>query len=186
MKKGGRKVKTQSHPLFNWQNALSLLFAVGVTFASVFLFNRLPILSSLGYAGVFLISLLSSATIFIPLPGFAVVFAMGRILNPALVGIVAGIGAGLGESTGYFAGFAGHNAVEETGIFKAHKREIEKYGMPAIFILALIPNPAFDLCGIAAGAVEMPIWKFLLATTAGKIVRYTLLAYLGLYSEGLF
>ena len=34
MKKGGRKVKTQSHPLFNWQNALSLLFAVGVTFAS--------------------------------------------------------------------------------------------------------------------------------------------------------
>lgn len=50
-----------------------------------------------GYLSVFAISLLSSATVLIPAPGLAVVFAMGGALDPVTLGIVAGIGSGLGE-----------------------------------------------------------------------------------------
>ncbi len=174
--------KKSGKAVFSRANLLSLLFAIGVTVAAIFLFSKVEMLRHLGYIGVFFISLLSSATVFIPLPGFAVVFAMGRYLNPVLLGIAAGIGSGLGEATGYFIGFAGHDAVDNSKIFREHKFQIEKYGAPAIFILAFIPNPAFDIAGIAAGAIEMPVWKFLFATIAGKILRYVLVAYIGGYT----
>jgi membrane protein YqaA with SNARE-associated domain len=89
------------------------------------------------------------------------------------------MGSGLGEITGYLAGFAGHDAVMGTRVFREHRRGLEKYGPFAIFALAFIPNPAFDVAGIAAGAIRMPAWQFLLATILGKSARYILLAYAG-------
>ncbi len=71
-----------------------------------------------------------------------------------------------------------------TGIYRSHKKQIEKYGPAAIFILAFIPNPIFDVAGIVSGATKMPWWQFLLATAAGKTARYVLVAQLGLYARG--
>ena len=166
-------------PLFSRQDALALIGAICISIVAMFLFSRVGELRHLGYFGVFLISLLSSATIFLPLPGFAVAFAMGAFLNPVLVGIAAGVGAGIGETTGYLAGFAGHDAMMRTGVFRRHKQDIEKYGPLAIFVLAFVPNPVFDLAGMAAGAIRMPLWKFVIATIAGKTLRFILLAYAG-------
>ena len=170
--------------LFSPSSVLSLSGAIIFTIASVFLFSQFEFLRQFGYLGVFLISLISSATVFLPVPGFAVVFAMGAYLNPLLLGVAAGIGSGIGEITGYMAGYAGHGAIERSQIYRSHKKQIEKYGAPAIFILALIPNPLFDLAGIASGALEMPIWKFLLATIAGKIIRFVGIAYAGGIASG--
>jgi len=166
-------------PLFSRQDAFALVGAICISLLAIILFTRVGELRHLGYFGVFLISLVSSATVFVPLPGFAVVFAMGAFLNPLLVGIAAGVGSGIGEITGYLVGFAGHDAAMGTKLFRRHKREIEKYGPLAIFALAFVPNPAFDVAGIAAGAIKMPIWKFALATIAGKTLRFILLAYAG-------
>ncbi|MEM2137605.1 MAG: VTT domain-containing protein [Candidatus Anstonellaceae archaeon] len=163
-------------------DALSILFAASVTLAAIALLPQIALLKQFGYVGIFFISLLSSATVFIPLPGFAVVFAMGRVLNPFLVGLAAGLGSAIGESTGYFAGYAGHETVENSKIFQEHKKQIARGGPVAIFLLALIPNPAFDIAGIAAGAIQMPVWKFLIATAAGKALRYITLAYVGGFS----
>ena len=171
-------------PLFSRQDALALLGAICISVLAVFLFSRVGELRNLGYAGIFIISLISSATIFVPLPGFAVVFAMGAFLNPVLVGLAAGIGSGLGEITGYLAGFAGHDAMMRTPVFRQHKGGIEKYGPLAIFALAFVPNPAFDVAGMAAGAIKMPLWKFVLATIAGKTLRFILLAYAGGLAHG--
>ncbi|MCX6771622.1 MAG: VTT domain-containing protein [Candidatus Micrarchaeota archaeon] len=171
-------------PLFSRQDAFALVGAICISLLAIILFTRVGELRHMGYIGVFFISLISSATVFVPLPGFAIVFAMGAFLNPVLVGIAAGIGSGLGEITGYLAGFAGHDAVMGTKLFRQHKRGIEKYGSLAIFALAFIPNPAFDVAGIAAGATRMPLWKFALATIAGKTLRFVLLAYLGGYAYG--
>ena len=66
-----------------------------------------------------------------------------------------------------------------TGAVRRHRQEIEKYGPSAIFVLAFVPNPAFDVAGIASGAIKMPLWQFLAATILGKTARYILLAYLG-------
>jgi len=165
--------------LFSRQDALALSGAIAASLIAMYLFSRVQGLQDWGYAGVFFISLVSSATVFVPMPGFAVVFAMGAFLNPLLVGVAAGIGSGLGEITGYLAGFAGHDAVMGSDVFRRHKEGIERYGPLAIFALAFVPNPVFDIAGVASGAIRMPLWKFLLATIAGKTARYILLAYAG-------
>ncbi len=171
--------KTKKKPVFSLENLLSLAAAVAISLVALYLFSQVHGLRHLGYAGIFIISLISSATIFIPLPGFAVVFAMGAYLNPVLVGVAAGFGSGIGEISGYLVGYAGHDAVMNTRVFRSHRRQIEKYGAPAVFLLAFIPNPIFDLAGIASGAIKMPAWKFLAATIAGKILRFILLALAG-------
>ena len=171
--------KMAKKPLFSRQDALALAGAVLISLLALLLFSRVGELRHMGYLGIFIVSLISSATIFLPLPGFAVVFGMGAFLNPVLVGIVAGTGSGLGEITGYLAGFAGHDAMMKTKLFRQHKRDIEKYGPLAIFALAFVPNPVFDLAGMASGAIKMPLWQFLLATIAGKTLRFILLAYAG-------
>jgi membrane protein YqaA with SNARE-associated domain len=171
-------------PLFCASNLLSLLGAIAISLIAIFLFSKVGALRDMGYLGVFFISLISSATIFIPLPGFAIVFAMGAFLNPLGVGIAAGLGSGIGEISGYLAGFAGHDAVMRTKLFRQHKHGIEKYGPAGIFVLAFVPNPIFDVAGVAAGAIKMPVWKFALAAVAGKVLRYVLLAYLGGYAYG--
>lgn len=173
-------------PLFTSENAIALLSALAITFLAVILFRHFWFMRHIGYVGVFLVSLVSSATIFLPLPGFAIVFASAPYLNPVLLGIAAGVGSGLGEFSGYLAGYAGHNAAENTKLFRSNRRSIEKYGAPAIFALAFIPNPAFDLAGIAAGAAGMKWWKFIAATVAGKTLRFILLAYLGIWASGWF
>ncbi len=178
--------KEKEKTLLSVKNLLSLAVALAITVGAVFLFSQVGILRQMGYAGIFIISLISSATILLPLPGFAVVFAMGAYLNPFLVGIAAGAGSGIGEISGFLAGYAGHDAVTRTKIYKSHREQIERYGPLAVFVLAFIPNPVFDIAGIASGALKMPWWQFLLATMAGKTLRYIIVAYLGLYAAGWF
>lgn len=153
----------------------SLALAVGV-----FVFNdQIQGLGMLGYPGIFIISLLSSATLFATAPGFVAVFALGKVLNPFLIGIVAGAGAALGETTAYFAGVGGKAIIEDKPIYQRFHRWITRYGPLAIFVMAALPNPLFDAGGLIAGATGMPLWQFVLATWIGKSVRFMLLAWLG-------
>lgn len=165
--------------VFGRDSVAALAGAVAITILAFILLSQFPLLRELGYPGIFLISLISSATVLLPMPGFAVVFAMGAYLNPFLVGIAAGLGSGLGETTGYLAGYAGHGAIERTKIYREHEKQIRRFGPPAIFVLAFIPNPAFDIAGMVSGAVKMPYWQFLVAAILGKTVRYVALAYVG-------
>ncbi|RLC74997.1 MAG: hypothetical protein DRI61_15635, partial [Chloroflexi bacterium] len=56
------------------------------------------------------------------------------------------------------------------------------YGALVIFILSVIPNPFFDLAGMAAGVSRFPLWRFLLACWLGKTVKTTAVAFAGYYS----
>ena len=56
-----------------------------------------------------------------------------------------------------------------------HKRGM----MLIVFLLALVPNPVFDVGGVLAGALRMPVFRFLLACWAGKSVRLIAIALLG-------
>jgi uncharacterized membrane protein YdjX (TVP38/TMEM64 family) len=60
---------------------------------------------------------------------------------------------------------------------------VQRHGSPAIFALAVIPNPFFDLGGIAAGVLRMPVWRCLAACWAGKVLRMIAVAAAG---AGLF
>jgi uncharacterized membrane protein YdjX (TVP38/TMEM64 family) len=43
----------------------------------------------------------------------------------------------------------------------------------------LIPNPLFDLVGIAAAMLKYPMWKFILVGAAGRLPKHILFSYLG-------
>ena len=161
------------------KGVLEIAFAVLVIVLIVAFSDRIVELQEYGYAGVFVISLLSAATIFIPAPGWAAVIAMGGVLNPYLVGIVAGIGSGIGELTGYIVGNGARELSDAN--FGKYKELIKKYGAGAVFVLAFIPNPLFDIAGLVAGALKIKIWKFLLACILGRILRYIILAHIGLF-----
>ena len=72
-------------------------------------------ISSFGYLGIFLVSLLSNASLFIPIPGWIFIAPAGLYLNPWLVGIVAGLGAAIGELVSYYAGVAGEKIYLKEG-----------------------------------------------------------------------
>ena len=58
-------------------------------------------------------------------------------------------------------------------------RTFERWGLGAIIVPALLPPPVPMLPSLlAAGAMQYPVRKFLFAFTLGRVVRYTLLAFL--------
>ena len=158
---------------------LAVLAVIGI---SVFVFSirdRVEEFAAFGYPGIFLIALLANATIFLPAPGVAVVFAMGSVFHPLGVGLAAGTGGALGELSGYLAGFGGQAVVENSASFARVQPWVQRWGALAVLVLAAIPNPFFDLAGVAAGILKIPMWKFLLACWIGQIIKMTAFAYAG-------
>lgn len=66
---------------------LTLLAVIAIVIFVYSLRGKTEQLAAYGYPGVFLIALLANATVVLPAPGVAVVFAMGGVLNPLLVAL---------------------------------------------------------------------------------------------------
>lgn len=166
---------------------LSLLFVVGISVYVFSIRDQAKALAHYGYPGIFLLSLLAYATVILPAPGVLFVFAMGAVFHPALVAIAAGLGAGLGEMSGYLAGFSGQAVVERVKMYERIRVWMQSHktlSYLAIFILAAIPNPFFDLAGIAAGTLKIPLPSFWALCTLGNIIKMLFFAYAGSSSFG--
>jgi membrane protein YqaA with SNARE-associated domain len=151
--------------------------------AAIYLFrDRFAQLAAVGYPGIFLVSLLGNATIILPAPSLFLVFAMGGALPFLLVGLSAGVGEALGELTGYAAGAGGRAVIEKRRVYERMHRWMQRRGGLTIFVLSVIPNPVFDLAGIAAGSLRYPLWRFLLFCWLGKTIKTTLVAWAGAQS----
>jgi membrane protein YqaA with SNARE-associated domain len=136
-------------------------------------------LGDYGYLGVFLVTLLATAAIVVPVPYLALILVAGTFLNPVLVAIVAGVAAALGEMTGYFVGYTGRSLLPQSHWYQMLERGVTRFGGLIVFGAAAIPNPFFDAVGAIAGATRMPIWQFLLICFLGKTLRFFVLALLG-------
>ncbi|MDD2522478.1 MAG: VTT domain-containing protein [Anaerolineaceae bacterium] len=141
--------------------------------------DQIQHLEAYGYPGIFLLSILSNATVLIPLPGVVFTSAMGAVFDPFLVAIASGTGAALGELSGYMVGVGGQVWLSNRDWYHRLEKWIKKYNHWPIILLAFIPNPLFDMAGFIAGAGKVPLWKFLLFTWIGKIAKMLLFAYLG-------
>ncbi|MBA3851517.1 MAG: VTT domain-containing protein [Chloroflexi bacterium] len=130
-----------------------------------------------GLLALFLINALSSATLILPLPGLALTPLAATVADPLLVGIIAGSGQTVGELTGYLAGYSGRKALGMDARTQRMTNWMRRWGAALLFVLALIPNPFFDVAGIIAGATRMPLRLYLLAAGAGKILKNVALAY---------
>ncbi len=153
------------------------VIAIMAALAAAFYFrDRIQELRLYGYATVFLAGLISNATLIFPVPGLAVTAVMGGVFNPWLVGLAGGVGQALGELTGYMAGYSGQTWIDENPTYNRLTRWMQRYGTWTVFALALIPNPVFDVGGIAAGALRFPLWKFLISCGTGKVLKNTIIA----------
>lgn len=125
-----------------------------------------------GYAGVFLMALIGSASPIWPLPGsWAAFVAAGLGLNPFLIGLAAGVGEPLGELSGYTAGYGGQIAINRWKRYAQIMNWMRRHGGMTIFIISAIPNFFIKLATIAAGSLRYPLWKFFIYCWAGKTVK---------------
>ncbi len=144
-----------------------------------------------GLPGLLVASALVNATVFIVVPVVelaVIALAAGKVYPPLLLGIAAGVGAGIGEMTGYLVGMHGQKWIkqfdpQENKLMRSVQQTLSQHtlkGTAAIFVLASIPFP-FDVVGLAAGVAKFPPLNFFIAATAGKTVRFTVLAYAALW-----
>lgn len=134
------------------------------------------ITSPIGLVVLFGLAALSSATLILPAPGLALTAIAGAAGDPIIVGIVAGLGQAVGELTGYAAGWSGRSLLPDNPTTSRLSALLQRRGLIVIFLLALVPNPLFDLAGIAAGVLRMPVLGYLAAAALGKVIKNILVA----------
>jgi membrane protein YqaA with SNARE-associated domain len=169
-----------------WRRSLGVAMFLGVT-AIAWCGQQLareaidsPLVQSIGYAGIFVLTMACSASIFLPVPSFGAIVMAGAAFNPLIVGIVAGCGAATGELTDYAAGRAGRSMMQAPPGWVLRIQDlVRKRGFAGLFVLSAIPNPFFDVAGITAGTLRYPVRKYWIAVALGKAVVYAILATAG-------
>ena len=152
-----------------------------VVIASVYIFlirDQLVKWSTYGYIGIFAINMIGSASVLVPVPSPLASIVGASIYNPMWVGIVSGLGAAIGEMSSYFTGRVGTFIVEDSRLYKWMEMAMLRFQWPVIFLLAFIPNPFFDLTGMLAGLLRIPIKYYFPVMLIGKLCKFILLAYI--------
>ncbi len=159
---------------------ITLLMAVAV----VLFWENVQKLEGYGYLGVFTISILGGATIIVPVPMLAIVFALGGVLTPYWVGVAAGLGETLGALIIYMTGHGAGTALFNSNgkLQTAYVRMMglmERRGSLTLFLLSAILNPFFYPAALAAGALRFGIRKYFIICWAGKTIKGLTVAYAG-------
>ena len=162
-----------------WVRILLLIFVLVLTLLLIKYRDKVQAFGHYGYPGIFVVSILSNATLVFPIPGVVFTSAMGAVFNPFGVAVAAGTGAAVGELTGYLAGYSGQIILEHRDWYDRLTELMKKYGYITIMVLAFIPNPVFDLAGMAAGMLKMPVTHFLFWCSIGKILKMLVFSYTG-------
>lgn len=164
---------------------LLFLVILALTVAIFVYRDQLEGLYQYGYAGVFIVNLMASGTVLIPAPGILFTYAIAAVLNPLWVAIASATGATLGELSGYGAGVSGQAVIGNTKLYQKLYDLMQNHTKLTNIILlvaATIPNPFFDLVGMAAGALRLPVLRFLCITYIGNTIKMIAVAYAGYYS----
>ncbi len=143
-------------------------------------------LGRLGYLGAFGAAAIANATVLLPVPYYPIIIRLAQALNVWGVILAAAAGSTLGECVAFFVGRSSHGAIEETRINSWIRRQMQRPWRAGLvlFALAAPPNPAFDVAGLLAGALGLPLWLFLVSVFLGRIVRMALVCLVGLNIEG--
>jgi membrane protein DedA with SNARE-associated domain len=152
---------------------------------------------ALGYVGIFLANMFSTATGFIPTPGLlaighALIVSGGERMSPFFAGLVGGLGMGLGETTAYMTGLVASEAARQTQpepprllrpaaerVIRVTQWLMTRYGLATLFVLSVIPDPIFEFAGLSAGATRIGFRRFMAVVLAGNVIRGLLVAYIG-------
>ena len=163
---------------------LTLLMAGAV----VYYWEWVQALEAYGYLGAFIISILGGATIIIPVPMLAVVFALGGVMKYTwLVGLAAGMGETLGALTIYMTGYGSGTALYNSkhgrinAAYQRMMKLMEQRGSITLFLLASVINPFFYPAALAAGALRFGVKRYFLICWVGKTIKGMTVVYIGYY-----
>jgi uncharacterized membrane protein YdjX (TVP38/TMEM64 family) len=173
---------------------LCILITIAMFVCIIIYKDQVKELQNYGYLGAFIISVLGGATVIVPVPMLAIVFALGAVMPmPWLVAIMAAIGELLGAVTIYFTGrSAGHAlSVSKTGwIQKTYDKIlnfVKKRAAVTLFIVTSIVNPFFYPAAFAAGAMKFGLRKYIFVVLAGKMIKSFTVVYAGYFGlKGIF
>ena len=162
------------------------VLTIVMAFAVVYFGEWVRALKGYGYMGAFLISILGGATIIVPVPMLAIVFALGGVMKYTwLVGLAAGLGETVGALTIYLTGYGGGKALQSSKhgfIQKSYDRLMglmERRGSMTLFFLAAVVNPFFYPAALAAGALRFGIKKYFAICFVGKTIKGMTVVYAG-------
>ena len=177
-----RLVAASDRPTYVKYIPLGVFLAVLAAAGTAFLLRDQITLDQVGYGGVALSALVASGGIIVPVPALATVCTASAFLNPLLIGLIAGFAETLGETTGYFLGYSGRAVITKTRIYQRLEGWMLRRGWMLLFLISVIPNPIFDIVGVAAGALRYPLWRFLAVVLVGKLIKFVTFAYVCSYS----
>lgn len=164
---------------------LGILLTIGMAVAIILFWEEVRVLEHYGYIGVFVISAFGGATILAPVPMTPVVFALGGVLNPALVGAAAGLGETIGGLAIYMTGYGGGTALIDTNhgrIQAVYSRVLvwmRRRGGGTLFLLSAVVNPFFYPAGLAAGALRFGVKRYFFICWGGKTIKGMTVAFAG-------
>ena len=155
---------------------LLVAFVLGIATSVYFLRDELNPTEA-GYPAIAALSFFASAGLVVPVPGMAAVCAGGVFLNPVLVALVAAVPGTVGELSGYAIGYSGRGVATKNRLYRRIEYWTKRRGWLIILLLSVLPNPIFDLAGIAAGVLRYPIWYFLGLIFLGTFIKFLLVTY---------
>lgn len=139
--------------------------------------DQIQEMAGLGYAGLFIACLLTNASICLPASGIAFTLAAATALDPLWCAVIGGLGTATGELVGYTLGRLGRGSIANLELFTKVENGLKRYGYLAVFGFAFLPLPVFDLVGVAAGTAKLPVVKFFIVCSIGKILKMLLYVY---------
>ena len=161
----------------SWPGRLAILtVAAAISLAGYLLYDRIDP-ARLSYGAVAAAVLVASGGLVVPVPALAITCGAAAFLNPAAVAIIAGLAGTIGELTGYFLGYSGSESVRQGRLYQRIESWMRRRGWLLLFIISAVPNPLFDIAGIAAGVLRYPLWRYLLAVGLGKQAKFFMVAY---------
>jgi membrane protein YqaA with SNARE-associated domain len=147
-----------------------------------------------GYIGAFFISILGGATVIIPVPMLAVVFALGGVMKYTwLVGISAALGELVGAVAIYMTGHGAGTALINSkhgriqAVYDRLLNLMERRGSLTLFAVTSVINPFFYPAAFACGALQFGLRKYIFIVLAGKLIKCMTVVYAGYWGlKGLF
>ena len=143
----------------------------------------LPAVGKLGIWGAFVIAVLDSSSVPVPIDAVLALEIWGNKSHFWMYVLLAAAGSAVGGLLPYWIGRAGGEIFLLRRIdrarFDALSRRFEGQEFLAVMIPSLLPPPApWKIFVFAAGVFEMRVPSFMLAVFLGRVIRWTALAIL--------
>ena len=164
-------------------SSLALVITLLLCATVIYYWQYIQQLQNYGYLGVFVISFFAGSILILPVPYVVVVFTLGGVLNPALVGTTSALGMTIGGVIIYLTGYTGHKFLPNINVNDTIYARIANWarrrGALTVFIMSAVFNPFFIPMAIIMGMLRFHPWKFFLLTWAGNTLKNLVIAYAG-------